>query len=108
MKAADREAQIIRIESHSRYPLIHQALEATLRREATAVTQATIEAALVEEVQAHLQQCTDHRPGGSGYYQRTVNTQYGQISTLAVPKLRHDNGKRVWSILERYQRTLGS
>ncbi|MGB7413717.1 MAG: transposase [Thermosynechococcaceae cyanobacterium] len=108
MKIADREAQIIKIESQSRYPQINEALEETLRHEAAGVTQATIEAALVEEVQAHLQAFTGLRPRRSGYYQRTVNTQYGHIESLDVPKLRHDNGERQWGILERYQRSLGS
>jgi hypothetical protein len=44
----------------------------------------------------------------SGYYLRGVNTQYGQISDLAVPKLREGNKEREWQILERYQRSLGN
>lgn len=108
MTIAEREEQIIQIQSQSRYAEINQALEETLRDEATRVTQATVEAALVEEVQAHLEQYSDNRPRRSGYYQRTLDTQYGRIEELHVPKLRHDNGEREWSILERYQRSLGS
>jgi transposase-like protein len=44
----------------------------------------------------------------SGYYYRGVNTQYGQISDLAVPTLREGNKEREWQILERYQRSLGN
>lgn len=35
-------------------------------------------------------------------------TQYGQIPSLSVPKLRQRNAERNWEILERYQRSLGS
>ena len=108
MPIAEREEQIIRIQSQSRYPQINQALEAAVRDEATRVTQTTVEAALVEELKAHLDQCSGDRPRRSGYYQRTLDTQYGRIETLSVPKLRHDNGEREWSILERYQRSVGS
>ena len=100
MPIAEREEQIIRIQSQSRYPQINQALEAAVRDEATRVTQTTVEAALVEELKAHLDQCSGDRPRRSGYYQRTLDTQYGRIETLSVPKLRHDNGEREWSILE--------
>lgn len=109
MNIAEREEQIIRIQSQSPYPQINQALQETLRAEATRVTQAIVEAALVEEVQAHLeQQQTDQRPRRSGYYQRTLDTQYGRIEELSVPKLRRDNDEREWVILQRYQRALGS
>ncbi len=108
MTIAEREEQIIQIQSQSRYAEINQALEETLRDEATRVRGATVEAALVEEVQAHLEQYSDNRPRRSGYYQRTLDPQYGRIEELHVPKLRHDNGEREWSILERYQRSLGS
>jgi transposase-like protein len=88
MNIAEREEQIIRIQSQSPYPQINQALQETLRAEATRVTQAVVEAALVEEIQAHLeQQQTDQRPRRSGYYQRTLDTQYGRIEELSVPKL---------------------
>jgi len=100
MKIAEREEQIIRIQSQSRYPQINQALQEALEIEAIRVTQATVEAALIEEVQAHLDQCSGNRPRRSGYYQRTLDTQYGRLEALSVPKLRQDNGDRVWSILE--------
>ena len=80
MTIAEREEQIIRIQSQSRYPQINQALEAALRAEATQVTQATVEAALVEELNAHLEQCSGDRPRRSGYYQRTLDTQYGRMA----------------------------
>jgi putative transposase len=109
MKITEREEQIIRIQSQSPYSQINQALQEALQTEAIRVTQSTVEAALVEEVRAHLEQCSgNRRPRRSGYYQRTLNTQYGRIEKLSVPKLRQDNGERTWSILERYERALGS
>ncbi|HEY5139347.1 MAG TPA: transposase, partial [Methylococcales bacterium] len=97
------------MQSQSRYAQINQALQETLQTEAIRVTQSTVEAALVEEVRAHLEQCSgNRRPRRSGYYQRTLDTQYGRIEKLSVPKLRQDNGERTWSILERYERALGS
>ena len=108
MTIAEREAQIIRIQSQSRYPHINQALQGALQDEATRVTQSTVEAALVEEVKAYLAQCSGDRPRRSGYYQRTLDTQYGRVERLSVPKLRKNNGSREWLILERYQRSLGS
>jgi len=108
MNIAQREEQIIRIQSQSHYPEINQALQETLRTEAIRVTQATVESALVEEVQAHLDKQVGIRPRRSGYYQRTLDTQYGRIETLSVPKLRQNNDEREWLILQRYQRALGS
>jgi hypothetical protein len=50
MKIAEREEQIIRIQSQSRYAQINQALQEALQTEAIRVTQSTVEAALVEVV----------------------------------------------------------
>ncbi|UJB72657.1 transposase (plasmid) [Acaryochloris sp. 'Moss Beach'] len=108
MNIAQREQQIIRIQSQSSYASINEALEATLRLEASQVTQKIIEAALDEEVQAYLSQLQGTRPRRSGYYQRVLDTQYGRIPQLSVPKLRKGNADREWQILERYQRALGS
>jgi transposase-like protein len=46
-----------------------------------------LESALKEEVTEFLK-TREKKPYRSGYYYRRVNTQYGQISDLAVPKLR--------------------
>ena len=43
MTIAEREEQIIRIQSQSRYPQINQALQEALQDEATRVTQSTVE-----------------------------------------------------------------
>ena len=80
MTIAERKEQIIRIHSQSPYPQINQALQSVLRQEATRVTQVTIESALIEEIQAHLNQLSKERPRRSGYYQRTLDPQYGRYA----------------------------
>ena len=70
-----------------------------------AVVKTTIEAALAEEVSAQIE--TLNVPTRrSGYYQRRLDTQYGRIENLSVPKLRQGNKERTWLILDRYQRSL--
>ena len=108
MKITEREEQIIRIKSQSQYREMNETLEKVLQAEATRVTKMTVEAALIEEVKAH----REKNPGGcarrSGYYQRSLDSQYGRIEKLNVPKLRQGNGEREWSILTRYERFLGN
>ena len=48
------------------------------------------------------------RPRRSGYYPRELDTEYGRIDDLSVPKLREGNEDRPWNILTRYQRSLAS
>ena len=68
-----------------------------------------LESALNEEVKAFLNPLTGQaRPHRSGYYRRGLNTQYGRIQDLAVPKLRQRNREREWQILQRYERSLGN
>jgi transposase-like protein len=106
MKIAEREKQIIRIKKASFQSDLNEQLEAHLRRQVVQVVQTTIEAALGEEVQAELETMSA-KPRRSGYFKRSLDTQYGQIKQLLVPKLRHSNKERKWAILERYQRGLG-
>jgi|APDOM4702015191_1054821.scaffolds.fasta_scaffold60957_1 transposase-like protein len=108
MTIATREEQILRIQATSPYPELNEALEASLKAEVLKVTQCTLESALIEEVQQHLSNLGENRPRRSGYFQRTLNSEYGQIQGLSVPKLRCGNGQRDWQILQRYQRSLGS
>jgi hypothetical protein len=68
MTIATRAEQIIRIQAHSPYPELNEALETSLRTEVLKVTQCTLEAALVEEVQQHLGQLGQNRPRRSGYF----------------------------------------
>jgi putative transposase len=108
MNIATREEQIVRIQATSPYPELNEALEASLKAEVLKVTQSTLESALNEEVHQHLINLGEKRPRRSGYFRRTLNSEYGQIRGLAVPKLRCGNGQRHWQILQRYQRSLGS
>ena len=108
MKLADREEQIIRIQSQSFQPELTAELEATLKLEVVGITQATIEAALVEELEAERSSRSGPIPRRSGYFSRVLDTEYGRIEKLQVPKLRWGNRDREWQILQRYQRGLNS
>jgi putative transposase len=88
-------------------------LEQRLREAALVGIKATLEAALVEELNAALGFSHFQRlPSGSkspeqqrsGSFHRQLLTSYGLISSLRVPKLRRGNAKRTWHILTRYQR----
>jgi len=88
-------------------------LEQQLRESALVGIKATLEAALVEELNAALGFAHFQRlPSGSkppeqqrsGSFQRQLLTSYGLISSLHVPKLRRGNASRNWQILTRYQR----
>jgi transposase-like protein len=106
MTIAQREEQILRIKTASFQPELNKQLEAHLRQQVLQTVQTTIEAALVEEAQAEVSRM-DPQPRRSGYFGRKLNTRYGRIKKLAVPKLRHSNKKRSWIILERHQSSLG-
>jgi transposase-like protein len=93
MDIVTRKEQIIRIQSQSPYPEIHEALQAKLNAEVMGVTQSVIETALQEELQEHLNQCRGERPRRSGYYKRVLDSEYDRIEDLSVPKLRHSNGQ---------------
>lgn len=105
MTIAEREQQILRIKNASFQSELDEHLESHLRNQVVMAVQSTIEAALVEEVVADAA-VLKPKPRRSGYFQRTLDTQYGRIDQLAVPKLRHSNKERSWRILERYQRSL--
>lgn len=105
MTIAEREQQILRIKAASFQSELDEQLEKHLQNQVVTTVQATIEAALVEEVSADVA-AMHPKPRRSGYFQRTLDTQYGRIERLAVPKLRHSNKERSWHILERYQRSL--
>ena len=105
MTIAKREQQINRIKSASFQAELNEQLKEHLQEEVVSVVQTTIEAALVEELSTQLAEMSV-KPRRSGYYQRQLNTQYGQIEKLSVPKLRYGNKERKWRILDRYQRSL--
>jgi transposase-like protein len=106
MTIAEREEQILRIKTASFQSEVNEQLETHLRQRVIETVQSTIEAALVEEAKADRAGMTP-QPRRSGYYPRQLNTRYGQIERLSVPKLRHSNKERSWVILERHQSSLG-
>lgn len=106
MNIAKREEQIIRIKKASFQSEMNEQLEGHVRERVLQAVQTTLEAALVEEVEAELERMSV-RPRRCGYFKRTLDTQYGRIKGLLVPKLRAQNKGRRWAILERYERSLG-
>lgn len=106
MTIQKREAEIVRVKEASFSPGLAAQLQEQLRRDVVATVQATLEEALVEEVETHRATLAGELPRRSGYYERTLGTQYGQIEKLHVPKLRFGNPAREWQILRRYQRCL--
>lgn len=108
MTIAEREQQILRVKSSSFQPELDEQLETTLRSAVLQTVKTTLEAALDEEVKAELSKMGAERPRRSGYFERGLDTQYGHLSGLRVPKLRQRNGEREWQILHRYQRGLGN
>jgi len=107
MSIAEREKQILRVSQQGFHPQLNEALTSKLKTEVVDTVKTVLESALKEEVTEFLK-AREKKPYRSGYYYRGVNTQYGQISDLAVPKLREGNKEREWQILERYQRSLGN
>ncbi len=99
MKINERQAQILRIKAASFQSGLDEALEKQLEQAVIATVQATLEASLNEEVEADLGQMGQAAPRRSGYYQRRLDTQYGRIADLSVPKLRAQNEQRSWGIL---------
>jgi putative transposase len=106
MTIAQREQQILRIKAASFHSELDEKLQQQLRAEVVSTVQTTLEAALLEELQADLQTMGEAKPRRSGYFKRRLDTQYGRIDALAVPKLRHHNKVRQWRILERYQQSI--
>ena len=113
MTIAEREIQIQRIWRSSFQYELDEALEIRLRQSALVGVKAALETALVEELDAQLGfgRYVRFRRGKkppeqqrSGFFQRQVDTSYGFISALRVPKLRRGNKRRHWQVLVRYQR----
>ena len=107
MTIAEREQQILRVREQGFHAGLDKALTSKLNAEVVATVKAVLESALDEEVKAFLNTLASvQKPHRSGYYRRGLNTQYGQIRDLAIPKLRQRNPEREWQILQRYQRSL--
>lgn len=107
MSIAEREKQILRVSQQGFHRQLDEALTSKLKTEVVSTVKTVLESALEEELIAFLE-TREKRPYRSGYYHRGINTQYGTINDLAVPKLREGNKEREWQILERYQRSLGN
>jgi len=108
MTIAEREQQILRVKEQSFQPELEEALTRKLQEGVLEVVKMTLEAALVEEVKVSLAGMGGQKPRRSGFFARRLDTQYGHIPDLKVPKLRHSNEDRQWKILKRYQRCLSN
>lgn len=108
MSIAQREEESLRIKQVSAYSEINEQLEQQIQADVLATVQATLEECLQAEVTAHLATLTGAKPRRSGTYRRSLNTRYGHIPDLAVPKLRTGNRARQWTVLTRYQRSQSS
>ena len=104
MTIATRKEQILRIKQASFQSELTQELEQCIRERVVATVKSILEAALIEELEAETSQWPDPLPRRSGYFGRTVDTLYGRIAELVIPKLRWGNKKRQWRILKRHQR----
>lgn len=107
MTIATREEQIVRIQKASFQAELNEELETKLKQNVVQVVKTTLETALVEEVKAHLAGLEEAKPRRSGYFGRRLDTRFGRIEALSVPKLRQGNKERQWEILTRYQRSRG-
>ena len=90
MTIAQRELEILRVKTASGYSKLNEELDHHIQTEVVATVQAILEESLKEEVVAHLAELSIEKPRRSGYYIRSLGTQYGHIPHLAVPKLRRD------------------
>jgi len=109
MTIAEREEQILRVKKQGFHKELDEVLAYKLTTEVIDTVKTVLESALEEEVKAYLKALTGkERPHRSGYYRRGLNTQYGRIEDLTIPKLRQQNKEREWQTLQRYERSLGN
>lgn len=110
---AEVKDEIHRIWRSSFQTELDDALEAELRRSAVVGIKATLESAVRAELDRYLgfgryeRQPSGKKPPAyqrSGSYRRQVETEYGPMADLQVPKLRTGNRTRPWQILQRYRR----
>ena len=106
MTIAIRKEQIMRIKKASFQSELNEEPEKRIRERVVATVKAIIEAALIEEPEIELEKWSGPKPRRSGYFERILDTLYGRILELLVPKLCWGNKGREWTILKRYQRTL--
>lgn len=98
MTTLEKEEQILRIRSQGIHPDLSEKLSQTLRTTVITAVKGVMEGALQEEVREFLAQVAGDKPQRSGFYSRGLNTQYGTIPDLQVPKLRRRNAEREWQI----------
>ncbi len=113
MTIAQQQAQVHHIWQQSFQYELDDALHRHIRQGARLGIKTALEAALKEELSALLGFAPYQRTGPgtkvpqqrrSGYFSRQLDTEYGRIDALKVPKLRCGNKDRQWHILVRYQR----
>ena len=118
---AQVQSQVKRIWHSSFQSELNEALEHRLREQALVGVRAALQRALAEELDAHLgfnryerrsreadKSGSKQKPAEeqrSGTFKRAVETSYGYIPDLRVPKLRRGNKEREWGVLTRYQST---
>jgi putative transposase len=103
-----KESQILRLRAQGIHPELSEKLTKSLSLAVVSTVKTVMEGALQEEMTEFLSGLEGKKPQRSGTYTRGLNTQYGAIDDLQVPKLRERNRERTWEILERYQRSLGN
>ena len=111
MTITQKQAQVDYIWKESFQYELDDALQNHLRQGARLGIQTALEKALREELSAYLgfapYQRTDQKKAHqrrSGYFDRQLDTLYGRIDDLNVPKLRAGNKDRPWQVLRRYVR----
>jgi hypothetical protein len=108
---AQIKQQVERIWSESFHTTLADTLTQQLRQHALAGVRAALQTALVEELLAYRQPCSQTAAQlrlasafqRAGTYTRRVRTCYGFIPDLRVAKLRSGNRDRPWHILTGYQ-----
>ena len=75
MTIKEREAEIVRVKEVSFAPGLTAKIQEQLRTDIVTTVQATLEEALIEEVEAHRASLPGEKPRRSGYYERVVGTQ---------------------------------
>ena len=76
MTIAQRELEILRVKTASDFSELNEELKQHIEAEVVVTVQALLEESLREEVTAHLAEMGTERPRRSGYYQRSLSTQY--------------------------------